>query len=179
MAPCMFVQLFKLLSVEGTRQLASRSGRKINTALPLKIRPVAGVNCKAVNRRFLALCAAAKVLRINIKIFKIKLVPKLSFKNSMIPWISKVRNEIFRQMTLTLTLTLGRTGTSNGRERVKVPLNSYQLLLAIFKIFLLVRQRTTRREGVPRIIIKIFKIKLVLKLSFKHSMILWISKFFA
>ena len=37
MPPCMFVQLFKLLSAEGTRQLASRSGRKINTIiLPFK-----------------------------------------------------------------------------------------------------------------------------------------------
>ena len=31
-----FVQLFKLLSAEGARQLASRSGGKINTILPLK-----------------------------------------------------------------------------------------------------------------------------------------------
>ena len=37
MSPCMFVQLFKLLSAEGMRQLARRSGRKINTIiLPLK-----------------------------------------------------------------------------------------------------------------------------------------------
>ena len=36
MSPCMFVQLFKLLSAEGVRQLA-RSGRKINKIiLPLK-----------------------------------------------------------------------------------------------------------------------------------------------
>ena len=36
MAPCMLVQLFKLLSALGARQLASRSGRKINIVLPLK-----------------------------------------------------------------------------------------------------------------------------------------------
>ena len=37
MSPCMLVQLFKLLSTEGVRQLSSRSGRKINTIiLPLK-----------------------------------------------------------------------------------------------------------------------------------------------
>ena len=37
MSPCMFVQLFKLLSAEGVRQLVSRNGRKINTIiLPLK-----------------------------------------------------------------------------------------------------------------------------------------------
>ena len=37
MSPCMLVQLFKLVSAEGVRQLASRSGRKINTIiLPLK-----------------------------------------------------------------------------------------------------------------------------------------------
>ena len=29
MSPCMLVQLFKLLSAEGTRQLASRSRRKL------------------------------------------------------------------------------------------------------------------------------------------------------
>ena len=40
MAPCMLVQLFKLLSTEGARQLASRSGREINTVLPLKKRPI-------------------------------------------------------------------------------------------------------------------------------------------
>ena len=33
MLPCMFVQLFKLLSAEGVRQLASRNGRKINTII--------------------------------------------------------------------------------------------------------------------------------------------------
>ena len=52
MAPCMLVQLFKLLSAEGARQLASRSGRKINTVLllkkkglydPVPVVPVAGV----------------------------------------------------------------------------------------------------------------------------------------
>ena len=51
-SPCMLAQLFKLLSAEGPRQLASRSGRKINTILPLKkkglydpvpVMPVAGV----------------------------------------------------------------------------------------------------------------------------------------
>ena len=36
MSPCMLVQLFKLLSTEGARQLASKSGRKINKILPLK-----------------------------------------------------------------------------------------------------------------------------------------------
>ena len=36
MSPCMLAQLFKLLSAEGPRQLASRNGRKINTILPLK-----------------------------------------------------------------------------------------------------------------------------------------------
>ena len=35
MAPCMLVQRFKLLSAEGARQLASRSGRKINAVSPL------------------------------------------------------------------------------------------------------------------------------------------------
>ena len=50
MSPCMLVQLFKLLSAKGARQLASRNGRKITTILPLKglydpvpVAPVAGV----------------------------------------------------------------------------------------------------------------------------------------
>ena len=52
MSPCMLVQLFKLLSAEGARQLAGRSGRKLNTILPLEkkglydpvpVVPVAGV----------------------------------------------------------------------------------------------------------------------------------------
>ena len=34
--PCIFVQLFKLLSAKGVMQLASRSERKINIVLPLK-----------------------------------------------------------------------------------------------------------------------------------------------
>ena len=51
----MLVQLFKLLSAEGARQLAS--GRKINTVLPLKKEAyVIQCRCKAVNRQFLVLC---------------------------------------------------------------------------------------------------------------------------
>ena len=49
MSPCMLVQLFKLLSAEGARQLASRSGRKINTVLSLKKKAyMVQCRCKAV-----------------------------------------------------------------------------------------------------------------------------------